>query len=160
MEKTSTGKELARYLAVWDAFNDQRNGIKWMQDKKEEYEQKIDVIQEESCDPNAFNICQAIREAQQTVISGRLSLKWCEINSFYAGNLDSKEYALFEVYMGILKKVVNNLVDELEKEPLQITLKELNDSIATGKSAFDTLHDERAVAVAGAGAEETCKPCA
>eukprot|EP00656_Telonema_subtile_P027855 TRINITY_DN3003_c0_g4_i1.p1 TRINITY_DN3003_c0_g4~~TRINITY_DN3003_c0_g4_i1.p1 ORF type:complete len:989 (+),score=259.50 TRINITY_DN3003_c0_g4_i1:185-3151(+) len=80
-EKAGSHKELARYLAVFDSWQDQMKGIRWMEDKKQEYEKKIDYIQENSHDPNSFNICEGIRAAQQVVIDGRMSLRWCEVTS-------------------------------------------------------------------------------
>merc|ERR1712194_125834 len=104
-EKAGSHKELARYLAVWDSWQDQMKGIKWMEDKAKEYDEKIQFIQQNSVDPNSFNICQGIKEAQQVVINGRKSLRWCEVNAYYAGDLGSKENALFMHFMGCLKRV-------------------------------------------------------
>ena len=57
-----------RYLAVWEGWQSQEKGIKWMENKKEEYEEKIREIQRDSSDPNAYSICEAIREAQQVLV--------------------------------------------------------------------------------------------
>lgn len=54
-----------RYLAVWEGWQSQVKGIEWMKNKRDEYQSKIDYINKHSSDPNMWNICKKIKEAQQ-----------------------------------------------------------------------------------------------
>ena len=72
-----------------------------------------------------------------------------QVDTYYCGDLEGKQYMLAMQYvhaaacaecacdsfMGCLKKVINQIVDELEKDPLDIKLARLNDRSARPATA-------------------------
>ena len=101
-------------------------------------EKKMKEMRLKSRDPNTLSICDKVEDACAKVLQCRDSLAWCEVHFFYCEK-GTTEFALFETYMVTLKKVVVNLVWQLQKPWEEMELATLTDSLKIADKVFSNI---------------------
>jgi len=140
IEAKSDGKEaeLVRYLSSWKQWKTQQDERKWMVDETPAIQKKMQEMRIKSRDPNTLSIVDTVGDACKKVLQCRSALAWCEVHFFYCEK-GTNEFALFENYMITLKKVVLNLVMQLQKPWEDMELASLTDSLKIAERVFATI---------------------
>merc|ERR1711904_157226 len=101
----------------------------------------VEDIRETSTDPTALSLCEKIKEALEQLYHCRNGLKWAFVYAFSVPDETEHEKnhkELFEQWLSLLAQVTDQLGEELEKPPEEMSLAVLSDQVAVAKKNFST----------------------
>jgi len=130
--------ELVNYLSAWKQWKVQADEKKWMMDATDDILAKLEEMKVKSHNPNTLSICDTVNEAITRVLQCRDALAWCEVQYFYCDR-ETTEFALFEKYLSSLKKIVLQLVMQLQLPWQEYNLAVLTDNLKLAERVFNTV---------------------
>jgi len=134
--------QLEKYLFYWKRYKAQDLSDKFQANLEVKLNATIEEIRENSTDPTALSLCEKIKEALEQLYHCRNGLKWAFVYAFSVPDSTEKEASdkdLFEQWLSLLAQVSDQLMEELEKPPEEMSLAILSDQVAVAKKNFGNL---------------------
>jgi len=134
--------QLEKYLFYWKRYKAQDLSDKFQQELEVKLKKTIVEIRETSTDPTALSLCEKINEALEQLYHCRTGLKWAFVYAYSCPDETEKEKNdkdLFESWLAQLAQVTDQLMEELEKPPAEMSLAVLADQVAVAKKNFSNL---------------------
>jgi len=134
--------QLEKYLFYWKRYKAQDLSDKIQVELEVKLKKTTDEIRATSTDPTALSLCEKIKEALEQLYHCRNGLKWAFVYAYSCPDSTTQQEndkELFEQWLSQLAQVTDQLMEELEKPPEEMSLALLSDQVAVAKKNFSNL---------------------